>query len=64
MKAILSLVPTPSALATSSRPGVEVKRPPNEPNEEDTAAVFVPSTSAEIRAFARRAASRSTPESA
>ena len=62
--ATLSLVPTPSALDTStgaSRPPGTAYMPPNEPIPERVWRSWVLATSALMAFFARSAASRSTP---
>ncbi len=65
MKATFSLVPTPSALATStgsrSRAGSSRNRPPNEPISESTPGVKVARASALMRRTVSLPASMSTP---
>src|SRR5688572_4984268 len=67
MKATLSLVPTPSVLATSTgrlAPGGTRYSPPKEPSSESVSGVAVERTSSATPFIARAAASMSTPAAA
>jgi hypothetical protein len=64
MNATLSLVPTPSALATSTGSGTDpssANNPPKDPTPDSTPGVYVPFASALIRLTASLPASMSTP---
>ena len=66
MKATLSFVPTPSALATRTgswkRPGSSRNSPPNDPMSDSTAGVKVDRASPRMRRTASLPASMSTPD--
>ncbi len=65
MNATFSLVPTPSALATSTGSGdagSSANRPPNDPTPDSTPGVYVPRASTLIRRTTSLPASMSTPD--